>query len=72
MGTELNNIIECLIRAKNCDLALNILKEIRQNGLFVKDEEEIKETAWMLKIEKKRWINHMKEKIDEAIALIEN
>ena len=68
---DLDIFINVLRRAKNCDLALNILKEIRQNGLFTMNEEEIKDREWMLRIDQRKWIDFMKSKIDEAIELIE-
>jgi len=71
MDHELDAFINVLRRAKNCDLALNILHEIRKNGLFTLYFEEIKERPWMLEIEQRKWINHMKSKIEEAIAIIE-
>ncbi len=70
MEHELDHFINVLRRAKNCDLALNILKEIQQNSLL-NPIEEIKTSIWIVDIDQKKWIAHMKAKIDEAVELIE-
>lgn len=68
---ELDYIIGCFKRAKNCDKAFQILQEIRQNGLFTMKFEEIKDHLWVIQVDQRKWIEHMKNKIDEAIELIE-
>jgi len=68
MQNELDNFIHVLKRAKNCDLALNILKEIQQNGVFSYRGDG---KYWISDVNLLKWIDHMKSKIDEAIELIE-
>ena len=68
MEHELDAFINIFRRAKNCDQALNILKEIQQNGVFsYRDEGKY----WISDINLLKWIDHMKAKIDEAVELIE-
>ena len=70
MESEIDFIINCFKRAKNCEKALYILQEIRKNSLFCQLE-MTKEHPWMLQLNERKWIDHMKSKIDEAIKLIE-
>ncbi len=69
---ELNNLLTILNRANNCAKALSILESIRENGLFTWNLNEIEEREWVKDIKAQKWIGHMKEKIDEAIALIKS